>query len=292
MTTNRAGLVVLPALALGLNALVWGLSWWPFRQLQNLGLHPLWSTALIYLLAAAYVLAVHPRALLMWLRSPWLWLLALASGFTNVGFNWAVTVGDVVRVVLLFYLMPAWAVLLAWPLLGEKPGPAALARVGLALAGVFVVLTPADAGLPLPRSVADWLALAGGLSFALTNILLRRLNQTPAAARAAAMFGGCAVLGSGLALVGVAQNLIPALPAPNVAWLLSTLALGGAFLLANLALQYGAARLKAQTTALIMVSEVVFASLSAVALGAAQLNLPTVLGAVMIVSAALWAARA
>ena len=42
---------------------------------------------------------------------------------TNVGFNWAVTMGDVVRVVLLFYLMPLWAVLLAWPLLGERPTP-------------------------------------------------------------------------------------------------------------------------------------------------------------------------
>ena len=31
-----------------------------------------------------------------------------------MAFNWAVTVGDVVRVVLLFYLMPAWSVLLAW----------------------------------------------------------------------------------------------------------------------------------------------------------------------------------
>jgi hypothetical protein len=30
----------------------------------------------------------------------------LHPGLTNVGFNWAVTVGDVVRVVLLFYLMP------------------------------------------------------------------------------------------------------------------------------------------------------------------------------------------
>ena len=37
----------------------------------------------------------------------------LAAGTTNATFNWAVTLGDVVRVVLLFYLMPLWAVLLA-----------------------------------------------------------------------------------------------------------------------------------------------------------------------------------
>ena len=67
-------------------------------------------------------------------------LLGLAAGFTNVGFNWAVTQGDVVRVVLLFYLMPLWIVLLAWIFLGERLTPSALARIALALIGVAVVL--------------------------------------------------------------------------------------------------------------------------------------------------------
>jgi drug/metabolite transporter (DMT)-like permease len=44
------------------------------------------------------------------------WALLAAAGLANAGINWAVTVGDVVRVVLLFYLMPAWVVLLAWRL--------------------------------------------------------------------------------------------------------------------------------------------------------------------------------
>ena len=35
-----------------LNAFVWGVSWWPFRELAGHGLHPLWATALIYLVSA------------------------------------------------------------------------------------------------------------------------------------------------------------------------------------------------------------------------------------------------
>ena len=31
----------LAALALTFNAFTWGVSWWPFRQMQGLGLHPL-----------------------------------------------------------------------------------------------------------------------------------------------------------------------------------------------------------------------------------------------------------
>ena len=63
--------------------------------------------------------------------------------------------------------------------------------------------------------------------------------------------------------------------------------LGALFLLSNLALQYGAARLSANATAVVMVTEVLFASVSAVLLGAGQLSLSLLLGGALIVSAAL-----
>jgi len=62
-----------------------------------------------------------------------------------------------------------------------------------------------------------------------------------------------------------------------------------AFLFGNVALQYGAAKLTAQTTALVMLSEIVFASLSAVWLGSAQLSANTLWGGSLIVCAALLA---
>eukprot|EP01036_Dinobryon_divergens_P043516 gene43516-57939_t len=42
----------MPALALMFNAFVWGVSWFPFRQMASHGLHPLWTTCLIYLAIA------------------------------------------------------------------------------------------------------------------------------------------------------------------------------------------------------------------------------------------------
>src|SRR3954470_9289900 len=92
-----------PALALVVNAFVWGTSWWPFRWLQSAGLHPLWATAFIYALASTAILAVRPRAGRQLATAPALWILVAASGTTNAAFNWAVSIGDVVRVVLLFY---------------------------------------------------------------------------------------------------------------------------------------------------------------------------------------------
>lgn len=281
-----------PVLALVLNAFVWGVSWWPFRVLQDHGVHPLWSTALIYVVALAGLLAVRPGAARGWLREPWLWLVAAGAGMTNVGFNWAVTVGDVVRVVLLFYLMPAWSVLLAWWLLGERPRPVALLRMVLALAGVAIVLGggPSQAAWPWPQGLPDWLALAAGFSFALTTVLLRKLSATPTESRVLAMFGGGAVLAATVAALATSQGRIPGLPAPQAGWVIVALLLTAAFLAGNLALQYGAARLAAHTTALVMLSEVVFASLSSVALGAAALTPQVLLGGALIVGAAAWSA--
>jgi drug/metabolite transporter (DMT)-like permease len=279
----------LPVFALLLNALVWGVSWWPFRQLAAQGLHPLWATALIYGISLMCLLAWRPAAWRGLAAHPALWLLMLASGLTNVGFNWAVTVGDVVRVVLLFYLMPAWSILLAWWLLGEKPTRGALLRLAMALLGVMLVLKTPDSPWPFPETAADGLALMGGFCFALTNALLRKLQHTPDSARAVAMFAGGTFTATGVALAGVAHGVVPALPAMSVAWWPLALLLSAAFLAGNLALQYGAARLAAHMTALIMLSEVVFASLSAVLLGAAALSGRTVAGGCLIGLAALLA---
>jgi drug/metabolite transporter (DMT)-like permease len=287
---EAAGGRLAPALALVVNAFVWGVSWWPFRALQQEGVHPLWSTALIYLLAFVGFVVLQRWALPELLRTPALWLLALAAGLTNVGFNWAVTIGDVVRVVLLFYLMPAWAVLLAWLVLGEKPSAAGIGRLLLALAGVATVLDTAGTGLPWPSALAEWLALMGGFSFALTNVLLRRLDFVTPGSRVLAMFGGGMLLAGGVALVGVAQGSVAALPELTARGWLIALVLASGFLAANLALQYGASRLPSHTTALVMLSEVVFASLSSVALGAAELSARTLAGGAMIVAAAAWSA--
>jgi drug/metabolite transporter (DMT)-like permease len=232
----------------------------------------------------------QPRVWRELLASRGLWLLALASGFTNVGFNWAVTVGDVVRVVLLFYLMPAWALLLARWLLKEPMSLQGLLRLALAVAGVLLVLKKPGVTWPVPSSHADWLALGGGFSFALTNILIRKLDETTETARLFAMFAGGAIIALVVGILGAWAQIVP--PLPTFSWLLvaAVIGMGAVFLFGNLALQYGASRLKSSTTSLVMLTEIIFASLSAVWLGAAVLEVQVLWGAALIFSAAIWAA--
>lgn len=277
-----------PALALVFNALIWGVSWWPLRALEQRGLHPLWATAIVFIFALLCLLAIRPRAWRGLVQTPLLWALALASGLTNVGFNWAVTQGDVVRAVLLFYLMPVWVVLLAWPMLGERPSRASLLRLSLALVGVVLVLKTDEAPWPVPEGLMDWLAIGGGFCFALTNILLRKLQHSADETRMLAMFVGGAITATTAALLGGVLGILHLPPAPNLSWILITALLSFAFLAGNLSLQYGAARLSASTTALLMLTEVLFASASAVLLGAGELTAQTLGGGALIVLAALW----
>ncbi|NVM89679.1 DMT family transporter [Variovorax sp. SG517] len=282
----------MPALALLLNAFVWGVSWFPFRQIAGHGLHPLWTTCLIYLAIAVPMGVLRRHAWKGFAAFPMLVVLGLAAGFTNVGFNWAVTQGDVVRVVLLFYLMPLWSVLLAWLLLGERPTGGALARVALALTGVAVVLKAPGTDWPVPSSLPDWLGVAAGFGFAVTNIALRHLRQAPGESRALAMFCGCAFVAGVAALGGTALGAFDSPLRASSGWLGWAALLGTAFVLANVCLQYGAARLAASTTSVIMLSEVLFASVSSVALGAAAMEPRILVGGSLIVLGAVWAAFA
>ncbi len=284
--------VVAPYLALVLNAMVWGLSWWPLRELQTQGLHPLWSSAATYLLGAVAILCVYPSVLREFIQHRALWVLALAAGTTMVGFNWGVAIGEVIRVVLLFYLMPIWAVLLARFVLNEPLTRSAMLRVALALGGAVLVLSPnGSLGFPVPSNLAEWLGLMGGVAFALNNILLRHQQSRSSQARLFGMFvGGIGApllvatvlawwLGDGNAVVQWPQS-----PGAYGWWVLFGFAVS--LLLANYGLQYGASRLPASVTAVVMLSEVVFATLSAIVLTNEVLTLQVGIGGAMIMVAA------
>lgn len=271
-----------------LNALVWGVSWWPFRELQSHGLHPLWATVLVYLVAVVVIALARPHAFGQVLRTPALWVLVAAAGTTNAAFNWAVSIGDVVRVVLLFYLMPLWVVVLARFLLKEALSGLAAVRVVLALAGAAIVLWPEGGqGLPLPRSLPDWLGVLGGFSFALNNVMLRREARCSEESRALAMFLGGVLVAGGLATVLVLQGQAAWPPAPSMAWVPLAVVLSAFFLLSNVALQYGAARLPANVASVVMLTEVLFASASALLLGGGVMTTALAIGGSLILLAAL-----
>ena len=282
----------LPFFALLFNSLVWGLAWWPFKTMHAHGLVAPLATALIY--SGLLLLS------LIWLRSNWaeflrtpvLWMLALAAGLTNVSFNTASSAGDVVRVILLFYLMPAWTVLLAWRFLGERPTLHSLLRLGLAFGGMVLVIVPQGAtwsSMTNSVGVPEYAAVFGGLCFAATNVILRRSNHTAGFSRVLAMCIGCTTLGLLVGTLGYWSGQWGGIPAPHPLWIACAVGMGILVALGNWSLQFGASRMPTSTTSLIMLSEVPFAAISAWLLGATELTPRMLIGGALIITGALLA---
>lgn len=278
--------ISLPAVgALIVNSTLWGLSWIAFRSLQAHGIHPLWATSIIFVCCAAVMIVFKRGALREMRQHPELLYVAIVAGATNSAFNGAVAFGDVVRVVLLFYLMPIWAVILARLVLHEPITRPALARIVVGLSGAMIVLYQPEMGLPLPHGLADWVAIFGGFCFAVNNVLLRRLHGVSDGARAIAMLSGGELMagGMGLLLTLIGSIAWPVAPAHAV---VPTLALWSVlFLISNLCLQYGVARLPANITAVVMLFEIIVAAFSAWLIGTAELRPQDLIGGALIISA-------
>jgi drug/metabolite transporter (DMT)-like permease len=153
--------------------------------------------------------------------------------------------------------------------------------------GVALVLKTPDMDWPWPSSLLDYLALFGGASFALVNVLLRKLADVPDSERTSAMFGGGMLVTTLTAAIGV-PLVVVSVPT-DLSWWPYAFGFAMVLLAANACLQYGAARLPSGTTALVMLSEILFATLSSVGLGASELNERKLLGGALIVLAAFLA---
>ncbi|MDB5821944.1 MAG: putative transrane protein [Herminiimonas sp.] len=279
-----------PILSLLGNAIVWGLIWWPLKELRLEQWHPLWSTAAVFGLACVCLMLARPKALASLRTFPQLWIVGVAAGVTNGAFNWGIAIGDVVRVILLFYLMPVWSAVLARVVLNEPITPLAIGRIVLALAGAALVLMPAGGGVPVPSGLADWLGLAGGMAFALNNVMIRRQSELPEDGRSLAMFIGGMVIPLAVALALCTGDAIALPPVFTGHAAVVMAGLGIAMIVANIALQHGAAALPANITAVVMLTEIVVAAVSSVLFGGAVFTPSMLAGAALILTASALAA--
>jgi drug/metabolite transporter (DMT)-like permease len=190
--------------------------------------------------------------------------------------------GDVVRVMFLFYLSPVWSVLGGWFFLGERVRLRRGAAVALAVAGLWLVIGGTRV-LEKSLSEADLLALSAGLAFAGNNLLARAAQAIPLRSKTVAVFIGCGVLS---ALTVAWQGApIPALSAPVF---FAVMAYGfGWLLLATATWQYGVTHLETGRAGVVLIAELLVAVLSATLLGQEHLAPAEWIGGALIASAAL-----
>lgn len=273
--------------ALLAGAVVWGVIWYPYRLLEAAGVSGALSSTLTYLAALLLGLTVLRKA---WRRARWSWMLvpiALAGGGCNLGYVLATLHGEVMRVLLLFYLAPLWTVLLSRLLLGERLTLAGAAVIGFSVAGAFIMLWHPALGMPFPRNGAEWIGMASGLLFALTNVLVRRAAHLTIEVKSLAVFAGVVVLGlAALPLEGAEAGMHHA---PSI-WLVIVV-IGLVLLVINLVVQYGLMRTPANQAIVILLSELVVAAVSSWLLAGEAMSAQEWLGGAMIVAASLFSGR-
>ena len=283
--TQRETRVAVSALLAG--ALVWGLIWYPYRILRDAGVDGVLASTATYAVALILGLIFFRRSLGKFVPSWTLFWLALAAGACNLGYVLATLTGEVMRVLLLFYLAPLWTVILSRVLLGERLNRFGFFVVALSLAGALTMLWQPRIGLPVPQDSADWFGLGAGFSFALFNVLSRRAHGVTIELKSLAAFFGVVLLGLMLLLAGMGSAQMPT---TTSAWVLIAV-IGCVLVIANLIVQFGLARVAANRAIVIMLSEVGFAALAAWLLAGEAPGLREWAGGAMIVAASLFSAK-
>ena len=288
MHTSKQGNRLLPVLSLLFTASLWGMIWYPLRLLEAQGLDGLWSALVSYgaiLLLFLWVL-VRERATLQRNFLPFL-LMGLAAGWCNVAFIMAVLDGNVVRVLLLFYLSPFWAVCLGWLLLGERLDRQSLLVFAIAVVGAIIMLWDETLGMPWPRDMADWLAVSSGFAFALSNVFVRGLQNVSVLLKSTGSWGGVVIVAS--IWIWLSSS---AFPPVGAGVLLAAVLLGlCGFLMMTLSVLYGVTRMPLHRSAVILLFELVVGAISAMLLTDEQVLPREWLGGFMIVAAAALAAH-
>ncbi|MBR0651139.1 DMT family transporter [Roseomonas terrae] len=164
---DGAGLALLVLTTMG-----WGLNWpamklllaeWPVLATRSvsgtLGFAVLLAVALARRESLAVPVALWPRLGLVSLLNVTAWM-----GLASFSLLWL----SAAEATIVCYTMPVWAVLMAWAVLGEKPGPARILGLGLALSGLVLLV--------LGRGVAVGLEKAPGVAFGLGSAILFSLG--------------------------------------------------------------------------------------------------------------------
>lgn len=197
---------------------VWGLFWIPLRALEEAGINGLWITVIYFLIPT---ICLIPVVILRWQHVKEggisLQLTTMLSGGALLLYSTSIVYTDVVRAILLFYLTPIWATILARIFLGDLITPSRVIAMVLAILGMLTIFG-LGARFPIPQNIGDWLGIASGFLWAVAMVRIRMSESHSAIELTAGFFQWSLIFSSGAAfLLATSQmpdieQILPALP--------------------------------------------------------------------------------
>lgn len=273
----------LAVIVLFLSSIGWGLTWMPIKALSEMGIDGLHLVFIAFISGALLLSPWLYRQYPLWKKSlGFMLMIALAGGIANAAFQTAIVHGDVVRVMILFYMLPVWSVLGGRVFLKEKIDKLRIVAVVLCLSGAFIIL---DVWHTSWQGISwiDLLAISSGMGLAATNILFRFTQAIPVTSKVAAMFIGCTVL------IGISLTLFTTSAAlPDNGAVPLAMAYGALWLtVITFGTQWAVTRMEAGRSAIIIVVELVVAVVTSALIVGSGLMMFEVIGGLMVLSAAV-----
>jgi drug/metabolite transporter (DMT)-like permease len=169
-------------------AAIWGLFWIPLREFERQGLDPGWITISQFI---APLVILLPFALFRILRKKPIGLNQYGTGLL-IGTAFALyceslMLTDVVRALILFYVMPAWGTLVEVGLMGRRFTLFRGLALILSLGGLLVILNLGDS-FSLALNTGDVMALLSGIAFTFGAMRIRQSPDIPVFAQLFAFF--------------------------------------------------------------------------------------------------------
>lgn len=279
-------------LGLIFGAFVWGTIWYPYRLLEQNQIAGISGTILTYLCAIGLGLPFIWKKLrhVTW-NNQLIWL-GLTAGFANLGYVVSVLEGEVMRVLLLFYLAPLWTILFSRVLLNERLNQIGWMVMLLSIVGAIIMLYEPKLGLPLPQTKAEILAVLAGAFFALSNVISRKIETVNIEGKSLAIWVGVVVV-SGIALFFSEESahIIKHITQIQLFTVMIIILVGLGLFTNSLTVQFGLSVLPANQAIIILLSELIFAAVSAYFLAGESMQLREWIGGLLIVSASVFSGK-
>jgi drug/metabolite transporter (DMT)-like permease len=287
---NRQNVFSVTALLGG--AAIWGLLWYPYRLLEQAEISGSIATTITYFIALLLGLVVFRDNLrepgILGNKAHLLLWIGLCAGWTNLAYVLGVIHGEIMRVLLLFYLAPLWTILFSRMLLNEKLSLHGYLVIALSLAGAATMLWQSESGFSLPASYGDWMGLSAGFMFALSNVLSRQDQYHDIQLKSVAVWMGVTLIGFVYSLL---LHDLPILSNISGDFYVLLLGLGLVVFGLSVMMQYGLTHIPANQAIVIMLFELVVAAVAAYILTDEALTPREWIGGAMIVSASLFSAK-
>jgi len=275
--------VHLPVFVLLGASILWGLSWIPLKSINAMGIDGIGLIFLTYGILALVLAPLLLKQFFIWKEhKKMMFLIALFGGGANLTFTYALINGEVIRVMVLFYLLPVWGVFGGRLFLNEDIDRWRYLGVFLSISGAFMILGGFEV-FDSPPSWIDLIALVSGLFFAMNNLVFRSAQSIPVGSKIGSMFWGCFTLAGVFLMAGIEE--FPSGLSVNTWLILVSYALFW-LLIANIGSQWSVTHMEAGRSSIIIILELITAVVSATYIAGEIMTSVEYIGGILILSAA------